>query len=335
MSGLGKSFLWAALVGGDAGCLVALLVGWVSGSPWLFAAIHVGLAIASGFATALVVSIRPASAMFRMALLVGAFACFVPVIGPVGLLVLLAVTGGPRRADEAIEWMALASPDPRDDASVAPAIALPGKSAGFSTASAILRDRRPESIDLRLQCLLRSSGAPPRDVVALLKLALTDPADEIRLFAFSRLERWRNELEQNVKVLQSVATSHAGAGPHLRLAEVYWELAYFGLVEGAVRDHALSAALASVDRACAVAPEAARSWFLRGRILMQLADYDQAGTSFERALRLDHPAVKVLPYLAECAFRQKDFGRVRSTLRSFDARAAGHVALRPVVEFWR
>lgn len=325
---------WSLLVGSDAVCLLFLIGCASTGVAAAFAAIHVGLAIAIGLSAPLVAEDQDPVGMRRTQLLVGALACFVPVIGPIGLLAAAGVAKPGRDTNEG-GWVTLASLDDRD-ARLEMTASPSEKDRGFSSVSALLLDRRPEALDRRLGWLLGSRKLPARDAVALLKLALSDPADEIRLFAFTRLERWRNDLEAGVKRLQGAlaVAGEAGARLHLGLAEAYWELAYFGLVEGAVRDHALFAALESVDRACAANPSAAPPRFLRGRILMQRRDYEKARLAFEEALNLQHPPIKVLPYLAECAYEERNFGLVRAVLRTFNEHAPGHAALHAVVDFW-
>jgi len=90
-----------------------------------------------------------------------------------------------------------------------------------------------------------------------------------------------------------------------------------------------------VDSACAASPSAAPPRFLRGRILMQRGEFEKARQAFEEALSLEHPPVKCLPYLAECAFRQRNFALVRAVIRTFNEHARGHAALHPVVDVWR
>lgn len=326
---------WSLLVAADAASLMALMGSATAEVAWALIAIHVGLAILIGFATLSVANAENTLATRRTALLIGALAAFVPVLGPVGVLAAAFAARG-RRGATAGGWVILSPADERD-ARFESTSTAPESRRGFESVSALLLDRRPEALDRRLRWLLGSRKLPARDAVALLKLALSDPADEVRLFAFTRLERWRSDLELDVKRLQSAlaGAGDAGARLHLGLAEAYWELAYFGLVEGAVREHALFAALESVDRACAANPSAAPPRFLRGRILMQRGEYDQARRTFEEALALDHPPLKALPYLAECAFRERKFGLVRAAIRTFNEYAPGHAALQPVVDIWR
>lgn len=326
---------WLLLIACDAACLSTLVGSDSVETALACVATHVGLAIAIGFATPRVEKGTGLLAAGRTRLLIAALSCFAPIIGPVGVVAAgLATRGRGAATDE--DFVTLASLDD-SDTRFESASTSSESDPGFSSVSALLLDRRPEALDRRLGWLLGSRKLPARDAVELLKLALSDPADEVRLFAFTRLERWRNDLEADVKRLQSAlaVASDAGARLHLGLAEAYWELAYFGLVEGAVRDHALTAALESVDRACAANASVAPPRFLRGRILMQRGEFETARLAFEEALSLQHPPIKCLPYLAECAFRQRNFGLVRAVIRTFNEHARGHAALHAVVDVWR
>ena len=93
---------------------------------------------------------------------------------------------------------------------------------------ATLSDRSAENAEHRFQTLLLTRFLPPRQAILVLKLALKDPSDEVRLFAFSRIERFRSSIESNIKALEQarIAGGDDAARVVLRLAENHWELAY-------------------------------------------------------------------------------------------------------------
>ena len=200
-----------------------------------------------------------------------------------------------------------------------------------------LKQRGEGTVAGRFQAVLAVQRLPPRVGVPLLKIAQSDPSDEVRLYAFSRLERMRDDLEKQVKdvsmALENAADADA-ARLHLRLAQSYWELGYLQLAEGAVLAHALESAHHHAAIASERVPMHAPAEFFLGRILLQLREPARAATAFERAVRAGYPRVKVLPWLAECAFLARDFGAVTSLLAELESLSPENVFFQQVSDFW-
>jgi hypothetical protein len=303
------------------------------GFATLFAA-HAALALlaAAGFRVALAASF-PADAR-GLAASALAVAFFIPVVGALGFYAALRWAAAATKALLRQPWVRMPvdleghewRPQGRQDAS-APALA------------AILADRSPDLAQRRFHAVLRAMNLPQRASVQILKMALRDPTEEVRLFAFSRLERMRDTLDQAVKdflgSLERADDDAAREHIHLRLAETFWEFAYLGLAEGSVLDHALARALEHASSSDSFGTRAASASFLRGRVLLYRLEADAATAAFERASRLGYPQQKVLPYLAECAFRNRAVDRVRSYLLRLEEVSRGHAPLARVREFWR
>jgi hypothetical protein len=194
----------------------------------------------------------------------------------------------------------------------------------------------------RLQALLRAARLPLRFQVPLARQALGDSDDDVRLFAFSLIDRRRRDQERAVQLgrvaLEQATTPSARARGHLRMAELAWESVYHGLPEGAACREALATALEQVDRALDLSAGQPSAHALRGRILLRLGEPAAAEDALRRALDLRHPAIKVLPHLAEGAFLRRRFDDVRAHLACLHALedVEGPVLgrLRAVMEHW-
>ena len=194
----------------------------------------------------------------------------------------------------------------------------------------------------RLQALLRAARLPLRFQVPLARHALGDTNDDVRLFAFSLIDRRRRDHERAVQLgreaLALATTPAASARAHLHLAELAWESAYHGLHEGSGLRDTLTTALEQVDRALAITADEPSAHALRGRILLRLGNPDAAELALRRALELRHPAVKVLPHLAEGAFQKREFADVREHLERLhildDVEGPILGRLRAVMEHW-
>ena len=342
MRNLSRLLWWISLLAADAAILARALTSAASLAGVRGAlAVHAGLALVMGASLVLFAPPLARRTPRALAALTVALALFVPVIGPAGLVVALALWLDPARVQRSEPWVTLDLDLDRDsdDAHARP-IAGKRRAVAASTIATVLRDRSPETAERRFQAILRVRHLPPKAGVALLKLALKDPSDEVRLFAFARIERMRDDLEKDIGRLVN-AIGAAGddeielARLHVGLAESYSEIAYLGLAEGVVLEHALDNALAHADRVCALRPAQAPPHYLRGRILLRKGESAAARAAFDDAAARGYPRTKVLPYLAECAFRERRLDAVRAALRELDSSVTGHAALQPVLEFWR
>ncbi len=272
----------------------------------------------------------------NLGLFIACVAFFVPVLGVLGVVAVLAFGVSEPRASRVDRWIeheppfALAERRRRTVRSVQ-------RRASAPDIVATLHLRAAQHAASRFRAVLATKRLPARLSVPVLKLAQRDPSDEVRLYAFSRLENMRDEIEQRIEGLQTAledASEDVRPRLHLRLAESYWELGTSGLAEGAVRAHALSCAHRHARSACELAPSHAAAELVRGRVLLALRDADAAAAAFEAAVQAGYPRPKALLLLAECAFEQRDFGKVRTALSELEASAHGTADVRDLLALW-
>ena len=261
-------------------------------------------------------------------------AFFVPVAGPIGLqfVVRYGVAAKPREADD--PWTTL---DVEDELAVLQ-ITVKRRGISASKIASILGRRAPEEADRRFQAILQVKHLPAKEQVQVLKFALKDASDEVRLFAFSRIEKFRSDLEARIKQFSTdleTAQADEHALLHLRLAESFHEIAYLSLAEGAVLTHALEQAHKHALSAKELRPESGPADYLLGRILLRMGEYDHSIQSFQSAVRQHYPRAKIIPYMAECAFRQRRFDVVQTMLKEMTRVSGDANSLQTVIEFWR
>lgn len=271
-----------------------------------------------------------ASAPCASALLMFALSAFVPVLGFCGVAFGLWV-GRYRHA--AIAGRGVCNLDlPRLD----PHQRGPG---GFHQAgvTGFLRNPRVPTPQ-RLKALVALQHVPGRIASPLLRTLLGDDSEDLRLLAYGMLERKEKTLNDEIlgeqRRLDTAQTSADRTLAHRRLAGLYWELIYQELAQGDLRRHAAEAGLGHVCEALALQPDAAGLHLRCGQFLDALGDTDGARDAFEQALAAGIPSHRVLPLLAEQAFRRRDFKAVRAMLAPL---AAWHGMMRvgKVVNFWQ
>jgi hypothetical protein len=186
----------------------------------------------------------------------------------------------------------------------------------------------------RFRAALRARALPTRAAVGLLRAALSDENDELRLFAFSYIDRVQSNLEARTTELEHSLALGAPINQSrlaLALAEAHFEAAYLGLTEGSARRHSLEQARIHAQRASELSPHSAAAAWLLGRIQLTAGEPTSARDHFLRALSQRFPEGRVLPYLAECAFHMRDFPALRRYLRL----AQPEPSLQKIVETWR
>lgn len=173
-----------------------------------------------------------------------------------------------------------------------------------------------------------------RQAVPILRAALTDPADEVRLLAYSMLSNKEKDLQEQIgRRLSEVNSAPGDDNLREELAELYWEYAYLDLARASLRIHVLEEALYHLDAALAISCDGARL-LMRGRICSALGHYDEAEQAFDQAESTGMGVDKVAPHRAEFWFRYGDYDQVPRELRRLSQDARHNPVLSPVVAFW-
>lgn len=187
----------------------------------------------------------------------------------------------------------------------------------------------------RLKALLATRQMDDRAAIDILREALKDPTDDVRLLAYSMLEQKEKSLAERARNLKSALERANDMDSILlrrRLAQVWWEMAYLGLAQGGLRLYYLNNArtllLELTDRRAQH-----NDWRLLGRVELALGNLSAAEAAFAAALESGAPAEIILPYQAEVAFMQRDYQRVRYCLATCP-RNQVHPANRQLMEAW-
>jgi tetratricopeptide (TPR) repeat protein len=187
----------------------------------------------------------------------------------------------------------------------------------------------------RQQAIMACRHLPRREAVPILRSALSDSADEVRLLAYAMLNSIERDLEiQLNEVRDAIAASGDPDGElHEERALLFWEFSYLELAKGSVKELMLTKSRDAIDTAIERHDSAQRS-LLRARICMELRHYDEAEDALRRAERQGLSNDDVAPRWAELAFVRGDYRDVAPALERMSARASNNPVMRPVMEYW-
>jgi hypothetical protein len=235
-------------------------------------------------------------------LLFATAAAVLPMVGPAALAALLA--GMARRHHE--PEAALATAGLSDLAGVLPPPGGVSAEIGRGSLEARLRfDPAPASRIAAVLATRRLQAAG--DATRLLKLALRDRHEDVRLLAHALLEDRDRQAFQRIEELER-ALAAAGSGSRgsiaCLLAEALCELCASGLVSGELESFTLRRARALLDEARGTAPmqSSAGAALLLARVLLRQGEATAAQAALAESGRLGAPAALLAPRIAEAAF---------------------------------
>lgn len=188
----------------------------------------------------------------------------------------------------------------------------------------------------RLAALMATRRMPGHESAPILKVALRDPEDDVRLLAYSMLDQQETRINQRIeRLLDSLqdAPPEERHALHSALARWYWELAYLGLAQGGVLEHVLAQAAANAQTALNML-QSADLELLAGRIAMERSKLDVSEKHLLRAQSLGMSDEKLIPFLAELAFLRRDYAVVGQQLARLPENMRKRPPFAEVSRFW-
>jgi tetratricopeptide (TPR) repeat protein len=197
--------------------------------------------------------------------------------------------------------------------------------------------RHAQDPERRIKALIATRQMTSQEAIPVLKEALRDPVDDVRLLAYSMLDAKEEEINATIRrLLEYIGAASADQQQklHQRISNCYWELAYLGLAQGEVLRHALARALSHLEQAVTSGANEPALHIQRGRLLMHQQRWDEADQAFAAAVEQGIPAIGVAPYLAEIAFEKRDFQQVAAHIHKLGPTVRRSERLAAVAEYW-
>lgn len=202
--------------------------------------------------------------------------------------------------------------------------------------------RESSDVDVRFAAVQSLRTMDAVRAVPLLRLALRDTSEDVRLLAFAILDRREQGIRRLLAdMLDARNTEEAKRAPSFaRLAEIeaalahgYWELCYADFAIGDAARRSLDSAARHAARALELSPRGATAVLL-ARIRLRLGQLEAVRDPLKKAEHLGVARAVTAPLFAELSFRERRFELVRPYLERVPRAHRAKPGLAPVSAFW-
>jgi polysaccharide biosynthesis protein PelE len=175
---------------------------------------------------------------------------------------------------------------------------------------------------IKIKALQTMSLTKSAKTVSKIKESLSDKNDEVRLFAFSILDKYEKDINETIHELQNAISKSDDpihtAHMHKRLAHTYWELLYLELSDSNLNDYFALKIEEEIAKSRISLPHSTSLYILEGRLHLKQDNFINAKISFRQALKHGADKARIAAYLAEIAYDNKDYAEVKNHLSSVD-----------------
>jgi len=325
--------LIAALVQGYL--MVELLSESVNGfSRLVWLGLHLVSSVAIALAVAMVAKQMQLGSVVGAGILSLAIAIAIPLVGGVGFALAFLVGAGfaNARNEEDVYWKVT------DNIDLPFTTPIGRKVAKYDSRGFVEQLMYSEDNDDLYRKVLAATNIRAALSVGLLKRAVRHPDDKIRLTAYQTLDRKVTGLNREIQRLEDRANDEQGsdkANTWLQIAGNYWELITLEKEEPIARKQLVGKAAGAAVKALEIQPDNRNAHFTLGRALLMQDKPAEAEASFKQAELLGMPREKIMPYMAEAAYDQREFKKVAEYLGSIDDAFKIYPPLKHVAGYWR
>ncbi len=189
----------------------------------------------------------------------------------------------------------------------------------------------------RIQALFKLQSLHSRHTTNILRSLLTDKSEDLRLVAFGLLDKTEKtifaRIHQELTLLKNVVDDEHKIEHWRQLAYTYWELVYQQAVVGDVMAFAIDQVRVYATEVLFQEERDGGMWTLLGQVNFIAEDHEVTRYCFSRALTCGLPESRIVPYMAEVLFTQRDYANLQ-VLLSIQTSLDDLATLKPVVEYW-
>jgi len=192
--------------------------------------------------------------------------------------------------------------------------------------------------ELRMKALSVVSQDMSKKNISLIKKALADKDDEIRLYSFSLIDKMEQELNTKIHKAKINFTQSKEESIRLEaareLAYLYWDMVYFDISDDVLKEFLLEKSLYYANEVFKKNMGDTGMNVLLGKIHLERGEHDNAITQFIIAIESGVNQEYIVPYLAELYYMARNFKSVKSLLNGV-ASLQFNTTMYPVVSQWK
>lgn len=185
--------------------------------------------------------------------------------------------------------------------------------------ASLLQSNNP---DIRLNAVYATLKLEDKNAIPLLRIALRDPVDDIRLLAYALIDRKEQRISERIESVRQKLEANE-TPPNARhlyrsIVKDYWEMAHLGLVEGETLNYVLNKTREYLERGLQRYPKDRGLHFQYAKLLLKLKKLKSAHDEFKIAENLGIERKQLLLYYAEIDFLQRRYGEVKRYMKEID-----------------
>lgn len=292
-------------------------------------AAHSIVSVLASFVLAAIIPKRFNAHRQKAFLLILCFVFFMPVFGILGLLAVMIYYKFIQHDKERTEFYTVSLP-PFMSESGAPAQGM-GEGGAWSR----LRTQGLPRI-VKLKALLAVSSSSGHNASRLLQMATSDSDDEIRLLAFNLYDQREKvigaAISEALHKLRETGDPEKRIQLYRKLAFSYWEMV-FNEINNDLVDFFIGQSLLYAEKAYNDGNDDPSLMILIGRIHLRKGDIQKAHEYITMGLVNGAHRDRVIPYLAELAYRRRDFKALKRFFET-DPLLRYKPGIGPVAKFW-
>lgn len=191
---------------------------------------------------------------------------------------------------------------------------------------------------LKMKALVSLAENTRKNEISLIKNALSDRNDEIRLYSFAIIDRLERNINNRIHLMLDEYNKLTGAEKRAeaagKIAHLYWEMLYFELTDEDLKQFIAREVDRYASEALEKKPDDPSLNTLLGKCCLMTGQYRRARRYFETILtRFDILKNSITPYLAELYFIKHDYRHVRELMHDADGLRSNQL-LNPIIEIW-
>jgi len=188
--------------------------------------------------------------------------------------------------------------------------------------------------ELKIKALSTLADSATRESFQIIKVALADRDDQVRLLSFSVIDKMEKQLTHRLHQALNDYEKNKAPLAAKTIAQLYWELIYYELSSEDLRNYILEAVFKYSSIALSDLPHDPSLHQLLGKAALLKQKYDLAADHFLKAIEFGATRDFIIPYLAEIYFHKGDFPEVKRLIAQ-----AGEIdfnnRLYPIAAMWR